>query len=94
MFGIPQKMLDRFQTRTKIKIVGSEQKQGHVGRSQLRAKRASIRPYNMRIKRDHGAGLWTIEDDQGQLYLAVLSREVSEFARDRQHESVVRAGRR
>jgi len=31
----------------------------------------------MRIRRDHGGGLWTIEDNEGQLYLAVLSRESS-----------------
>jgi hypothetical protein len=47
----------------------------------------------MRVKRDHGGGLWTIESDSGQLYLAVLSREVSEYARERQHDQVVRAGR-
>jgi hypothetical protein len=32
--------------------------------------------------REHGRGLWTFEDDTGQLYLAVLSREVNRF---RQH---------
>jgi hypothetical protein len=47
----------------------------------------------MRVKRDHGGGLWTIESDYGQLYLAVLSREVSEAARENLHDRVVRAGR-
>lgn len=28
----------------------------------------------MRISRNHGGGLWTIEDEDGQLYLAVLAR--------------------
>lgn len=32
----------------------------------------------MRIRNYHGGGLWTIEEDSGQLYLAVLSRESSD----------------
>lgn len=36
---------------------------------------ADIRPYTLRVKRDHGGGLWTFEDNDGQLYLAVKSRE-------------------
>jgi hypothetical protein len=67
--------------------------QGQVGSSQPSAKRSSIRPYDMRVKRDHGGGLWTIEQDNGQLYLAVLSREVSDAARENLHDRVVRAGR-
>lgn len=27
------------------------------------------------MRRDHGGGLWTFEDQDGQLYLAVKSRE-------------------
>jgi hypothetical protein len=42
---------------------------------QRRAKRDSIRPYTLRVHRDHGGGLWTFEDNTGQLYLAVKSRE-------------------
>ena len=36
---------------------------------------APVRPYTLRVHRDHGGGLWTFEGDDGQLYLAVLSRE-------------------
>lgn len=49
-----------------------------------RAKRDSIRPYTMRVVRDHGGGLWTFESDKGQLYLAVLSREINEFRQGRE----------
>jgi len=31
----------------------------------------------MRVVRDHGGGLWTVEGNDGQLYLAVLSKENS-----------------
>ena len=48
-----------------------------------RAKRDTIRPYTLRVKRDHGGGLWTLEDNEGQLYLAVLSYEMSEQRRRR-----------
>jgi len=53
-----------------------ERKSGKSGRGFRRAKR-DLRPYNMRISRDHGGGLWTIESDEGQLYLAVLSKRDS-----------------
>lgn len=46
-----------------------------------RAKRDSIRPYTLRVVRDHGEGLWTLEDNGGQLYLAVLSRSNSQHRR-------------
>jgi hypothetical protein len=49
-----------------------------------RAKRDSIRPYTLRVDRDHGGGLWTLEDNRGQLYLAVLSRENSRLKSDLQ----------
>lgn len=49
-----------------------------------RAKRDSVRPYTLRVDRDHGGGLWTFEDNTGQLYLAVLSRENTERRRDLQ----------
>lgn len=39
-----------------------------------RAKRDSSSPYTLRVVRDHGEGLWTLESDDGQLFLAVLSR--------------------
>lgn len=50
-----------------------------------RAKRVrkEVREYTLRVVRDHGGGLWTFEDGTGQMYLAVLSREVSEFRRGR-----------
>jgi len=38
-----------------------------------RAKRDTTRPYTHRVTRDHGGGLWSLEDDSGQTYLAVLS---------------------
>ena len=67
----------------KIKIVG-EQKTGKGAGMLSRARRATIRPYELRVVRDHGGGLWTFEDHEGQLYLAVLSREVSAFRRQRE----------
>jgi hypothetical protein len=77
----------------KIKIVGRSKNIGAVGRTLSRTNVRVLRPYNMRVKREHGGGLWTIEDDRGQLYLAVLSREVSDAARENLHETTVRAGR-
>lgn len=70
-------------TRThKIKTVGVHETQGW-GRKLLGAKRRSdVRPYNARVVRDHGGGLWTFEDDRGQMYLAVLSRENHAHRRD------------
>jgi len=50
-----------------------------------RAKRVRlVRPYTLRVSRDHGGGLWTFEDQDGQLYLAVLSRELTDHRRDRE----------
>lgn len=40
------------------------------------------RAYNIRVVRDHGGGLWTLEADSGQMYLAVLSRQNSERRRE------------
>jgi len=58
---------------------------------QPRAQRArDIRPYDMRVSRDHGGGLWTIESDSGQLYLAVLSPLSSEIKAERERERRVR----
>jgi hypothetical protein len=76
-----------------IEVVGKSKKEGQVGRGRSRTNVRVLRPYDMRVKRDHGGGLWTIEDSEGQLYLAVLSREVSEAARENLHERTVRAGR-
>jgi hypothetical protein len=45
------------------------------------AKRQSVRPYTLRVHRDHGGGLWTFEADDGQLYLAVKSREFEPISR-------------
>jgi hypothetical protein len=42
----------------------------------------------MRISRDHGGGLWTIESDSGQLYLAVLSPLSDELRRRREERRV------
>lgn len=52
----------------------------------LRAKRASVRPYDLRISRDHGGGLWTMESSTGQLYLAVLSPRTAAFKRAREEQ--------
>jgi hypothetical protein len=68
--------LDVIFLPVKIKIVGWNKPSRVQRRS--RAKRVhAVRSYDMRIRRDHGNGLWTIESDSGQLYLAVLSRESS-----------------
>lgn len=40
------------------------------------ARSAPIRPYTHRVVRDHGLGLWTLEDNTGQTYLAVLARPI------------------
>ena len=71
--------LDVFQPLVKIKIV-EDQKHSSLWRLS-RAKR-DIRPYNIRVSRDHGGGLWSLEDDAGQLYLAVLSYENSRIRRE------------
>jgi len=65
----------------KIKIVGKSKTLS--GARFSRAKR-DIRPYNMRVSRDHGGGLWTIESDDGQLYLAVLSPLSDDIRRQRE----------
>jgi len=69
--------LDRIFLPTKIKIVGMN-KPSSVQKGFRRAKRVRDRPYDMRVRRYHGGGLWTIEHIDGQLYLAVLSRESNE----------------
>lgn len=51
-----------------------------------RANARDVRPYNIRITRDHGGGLWTMEADDGQLYLAVLSKSVEDFRRERDEQ--------
>lgn len=47
-----------------------------------RAKRDSVRPYDLRVVRDHGGGLWSLEGNDGQTYLAVLSYENTEHRRN------------
>lgn len=72
--------LDRSRRPIKIKIV--TEKKRKLGAGMLsRAKRAPIRPYTLRVVRDEGGGLWTLEDSTGQLYLAVLSRENTRIRR-------------
>jgi hypothetical protein len=44
------------------------------------------RPYNIRVRRNHGGGLWTFEADDGQLYLAVKSREANQLMEARDEE--------
>jgi hypothetical protein len=67
----------------KIKIVAKEKRLLGAGMISGRHRRATERPYTLRVKRDHGGGLWTAEDKDGQLYLMVLSRENSEGVRVR-----------
>ena len=67
----------------KIKIVGMI-KPSRVQRVS-RAKR-DIRPYDIRVKRDHGCGLWTLEGNDGQLYLAVLSPLSDSLRKAREEE--------
>jgi hypothetical protein len=64
--------LDGFSSGTKIKIV-RRNKLSWVQKGR-RAKR-DVRPYTLRVSRDHGGGLWTFEASDGQLYLGVLSNE-------------------
>jgi hypothetical protein len=52
-----------------------------AGISRTKSDPQAVRPYSLRVRRDHGGGLWTFEDNEGQLYLAVKSREVSETIR-------------
>lgn len=74
--------LDFLVLELRIKIVGKAKSKG-TPVSTARAKRdRSARPYTLRVVRDHGGGLWTFESDSGQMYLAVLSREVSEFRQE------------
>lgn len=40
-----------------------------------------IRPYDIRVVRDRGGGLWELEDSKGQLYLAVLGGKTTEDRR-------------
>lgn len=47
-----------------------------------------LRPYTLRVVRDHGGGLWTFEANDGQLYLAVLSPLSSELRREREQKRV------
>lgn len=56
--------------RTKIKFVGV--KTAASGQDSVAAVRPRpSRPVTLRVRRDHGGGLWTLEDQAGQLYLAV-----------------------
>lgn len=71
-----------FTVSLKIKIVGKRKTLLGAGLPSS-AEPTSIRPYTMRVVRDNGGGLWTLEDNTGQLYLAVLSREVSDHRRAR-----------
>lgn len=36
----------------------------------------------LRVRRDHGGGLWTLEDQAGQTYLSVRTPEFAPYARD------------
>lgn len=54
----------------------------------------SVRPYTLRVARVHGGGLWTLEDNKGQLYLAVLSRENSDFRRRQELERMADQAKR
>jgi len=84
--------LDSFEIALKIKIVGKS-KGSLLQRVSRAAKPRDIRPYDMRVRRDHGGGLWTIESNSGQLYLAVLSRESDDAVR-RLDEARAAHGRR
>jgi len=55
-------------------------------------RRRAVRPYNMRITRDHGGGLWTVEDSDGQLYLAVLSKANTKHRRSMIEQARARGG--
>jgi hypothetical protein len=68
----------------KIKIVGRNEKAVRAGFRRRLAGVNQSRPYNMRVSRDHGGGLWTIESEHGQLYLAVLSPLSSDLRRERE----------
>jgi hypothetical protein len=78
--------------RLKIKLVTPKQNPSSVQR--VPSPQASeIRPYTHRVVRDHGGGLWSLEDNGGQLYLAVLSRENSEMRRERIEEEAASGAR-
>ena len=70
-----------FRVASKIKIV--ERSKQLSGARFRRAKRDdhAVSPYDMRVRRDLGGGLWQLEDTTGQLYLAVLSRPSSDAVR-------------
>ena len=68
--------LDRFSRLVKIKFVENKTLSSGRGFSR-RTKSVDIRPYHLRVQRDHGGGLWTAEDEDGQLYLMVRSREIN-----------------
>jgi hypothetical protein len=76
--------LDSLSSRAKIKIVRKSKTMLGARISRAASSPDHLRPYSLRISRDHGGGLWTIEDDEGQLYLAVLSREVTAHRRRRE----------
>jgi hypothetical protein len=46
------------------------------------ARKRDPRPYTLRVRRDHGGGLWTFEGDDGQLYLAVKKKGFQPTASD------------
>jgi hypothetical protein len=83
----------------KIKIVGSQKRLKGAGMLSAARARRSIRPYTLRVSHDYGGGLWGLEDDTGQTYLAVLSNPV-DAARRRNLEArradggIYRAARR
>lgn len=72
----------------KIEIVGIKKKLVGAGR-QPSTKSTTIRPYELRVRRSIGDGLWELEADNGQLYLAVLANPVHE--RRMKHEEERRA---
>lgn len=75
--------LDGFDLLVTIKIVEKRKTLFGARLSRASARQSDLRPYTLRVVRDHEGGLWTLEDNSGQLYLAVLSREVSEHKRER-----------
>ncbi len=82
--------LDGFDLSVKIKIVENRKRLFGAGNSRAKARRSDVRPYTLRVVRDHEGGLWTLEDNEGQLYLAVLSKETTEHRRDVERNRKVR----
>lgn len=63
-------------------IVGKQKKSWVQGYRRAKPDPQALRPYTLRVLRDHGGGLWTFEGDDGQLYLGVHSRENTAHLRD------------